>query len=89
MIRERRLCYAKTQFIRIMIIYANSTYDSANKKVPKDFPGTIGLTSDDKGKIILNPGYRSNNYEFDYLISQMLSTINPTYKKFDNTKCRE
>ena len=65
-----------------MIIYAISSYDSANKKVPEDFPWTIGLVSDKKGKLILNPGYRSNNEKFDYFISQMLSAINPTFQKF-------
>ena len=38
-----------------MIHYAILTDNSANKKVPEDFPGTIGLVNDKKGKIILNP----------------------------------
>ena len=38
--------------------FQNVLDDSANKKVPEDFPGTIGLVSDGNDKIILNPGYR-------------------------------
>ena len=56
---------------------------------PEDFPGTIGLFSDNKGKIILNPGYRSNNDKFDYFINQMQSAMNLTYNKFGHKKCRE
>ena len=72
-----------------MINYAIFPDDSANQKVPEDFPGTIGLVSDEKGKIILNPDYRSDNEEFDYFISQMLSAINPTFNKFSYRKNRE
>ena len=35
-----------------MIYYVILTDDSANQKVPEDFPGTIGLVSDKIGKII-------------------------------------
>ena len=70
-----------------MIIYAISTDDK--QKVPEDFPGIIGLVSNKEGKIILNPEYRSNNEEFDYFISRMLSAINPTYNKFGYRKGRE
>ena len=72
-----------------MINYVIQTDDSANKKVAEDFPGTIGLASDNKGKIILNHEYRSNNEEFEYFISQMLSAINLTFNKFGYRKGRE
>ena len=72
-----------------MIMYATLTDDSANKKVPEDFPGTIGLVSDVKGEIILNPENRSNNEEFDYFISRILSAINPAFNKLGHKKCRE
>ena len=69
------------QFTGSMNIYAISTDDSANKNIPKDFPATIGLVSEEKGKIVLNQEYRSNNEEFDYFISQMLSAINPNIQQ--------
>ena len=72
-----------------MIHYAILTDDSASQKMPEEFPGTIGLVSDKKGKIILNLYYRSNNEEFDYFITQMLSAMNPTYNKFGYRKNRE
>lgn len=72
-----------------MIHYAILTDDSASKMVPEDFPGTIGLVSDKKGKIILNPDYRNGNEEFDYFITQMLSAIHPTFNKFGYRKNRE
>ena len=50
---------------------------------------TIGLVSDKKGKIILDPEYRSNNEEFDYFRSQMLSVINPAFNKFGYRQGRE
>ena len=72
-----------------MIMYATLTDDSANKKVPEDFPGTIGLVSDVKGEIILNPENRSNNEEFDYFKSRKLFAIDPTFNKFGYRKGRE
>ena len=69
-----------------MIHLAILTDDSANQKVPEDVPGTIGLVSDKKTKIILNPDYRSYNEEFDYFISRMLSAINPMFNKFGYRK---
>ena len=77
------------RFTDTMIVYTISTDDNANKKVPEAFSGTMGLVSDNKGKIILYPEYRSNNEESDYFISQMLSTINPTFNKFGHRKGRE
>ena len=55
-------------FTHILIIYANSTEDSANNKAPDNFPGTIGFVSDNKGKIIINSEYRSNNDKFPSLV---------------------
>ena len=72
-----------------MIIYAISTNDSANIKLPEGFPGTIGSVRDKRGKIILNPESRSTNDEFDYFISQILSAISPTFNKFGHKNCTE
>ena len=58
-----------------MIHYTVLTDDSANQKVLEDFPRKIGLVSDKKGEIILNPDYRSDNEEFDYFITRILSAI--------------
>ena len=66
-----------------------STEDNANDNVPDTFPGTIGLVTDDKGAIVINPEYRSDNTEFHYYINRIMAAINPTYRKFSQRKCRD
>ena len=72
-----------------MVYFDNSTEDNANDKVPDTFPGTIELVTDDKGDIVINPEYRSNNTEFHCYISRIMAAINPTYSKFSQRKCRD
>ena len=66
-----------------------STEDNANDNVPDTFLGTIGLVTDDKGAIVINPEYRSDNTEFHYYINRIMAAINPTCSKFSQRKCRD